>query len=226
MSLSGCFCISIHLCLSVSLVSASPTVSYLCFCSFSASVFLSICISLTLSLSGVYLCLSVSVVFSDSHVSLSLSGVSVTLYFCLSPFVSLYLCPYISVSLRISLSLSLVSLSLCISVVVSLSLSLLGYLILVSLWCLWHSVSLGLSLTSLSASSAGGKKTLLRAGTQGGDRPALTWRDSFPGQLWRLWAGGKRQSARGGQGLAGRPFLGQALPLPPPAAGWLSALGL
>lgn len=143
--------------------------------------------------------------------------------YCMSLRMYLYLSLGVSVSVFLPISAS-VSVSVFVSPTVSylyfcslsLPLSLSG--VPVSLYlCLCLSVS----LVSLSASGSGGKKSLLRAGTRGGDRPALTWRGSFPGRRWRLWAGGKRQSAQGGQGLAGRPFLGQALPLPAPGS-WLA----
>lgn len=154
--------------------------------------------------------------------------VSVSPCLCVSVSLSLYLsvslCSCLCVSLFVSASVcfSLVSLSgslsACLSVHVSLCLSvsvcrlrLCMVRIITSIPCLWL-------LWEENPCQGGGWRE--------GHRPALTWLGFSPGQRWRLWAGGgKRRSAQGGRGLAGRPaFPGTGACSLSLAAGWLSSL--
>ena len=138
---------------------------------------------------------------SDISVSvclhLSLSGVSASLW-CL--YLSLlYLCLCVSFFASVSVFVSIAVRCLCVCTVRIITSPL-------CLWLLWK------------------ENPCQGGGLREGGRPALTWRGFFPGQHWRLWAGGKRHSAQGGWGLAGRPFLGRDCLLLSPTAGWLSSL--
>lgn len=138
-----------------------------------------------------------------------LSGVSLSESLSLWASLSLSLCLSPSLSLSDSVSDSL-SLYLCLSVSPCLCPP-------VPLWS-FHLCRVRISLSLLLLALVG-RKPFSGRGLEGGDRPGLTWRGSLPGRLWRLRAGGKRRSARGGPGLAGRPFLGQRRPHPAPC-GW------